>query len=99
MDISVYTIVEVEPRLEFEELCGDGERVSVVEDDLANSFPGGKCGSTFIDRNLHNLMQRRFGQAFQEIEMKRKGPGSRFMNSWEGIKRSFGTSGGMNHLG
>jgi len=54
---------------------------------------GGKCGSTFIDRNLHLLMRKRFGKAFEEIEMRRKGPGSRFMNEWERVKRSFGAKG------
>jgi len=34
-------------------------------------------------------MQSRFGKAFNEIEMRRKGPGSRFMESWERIKRAF----------
>lgn len=51
------------------------------------------CGSTFVDRNLHELMRRRFGQAFDDVEPRRKGPGSRFMTQWEGVKRSFGQSG------
>ncbi|KAK3670596.1 hypothetical protein LTR78_009564 [Recurvomyces mirabilis] len=74
VDITTYNIVDVSPRLEFDEIC-----VGV----------GGKCGSTYIDRNLHRLMQTRFGRAFDEIEMRRKGPGSRFMESWERVKRSF----------
>jgi hypothetical protein len=34
-------------------------------------------------------MRKRFGRAFEDIEMRRKGPGSRFMNSWESVKRGF----------
>ena len=70
--------VETSPRLDFEELC-----VGI----------GGKCGATYIDRNLHKLMSQRFGSAFDNIKMRRKGPGSRFMESWERIKRSFGDPG------
>ncbi|KAK3070302.1 hypothetical protein LTR53_010703 [Teratosphaeriaceae sp. CCFEE 6253] len=78
VDITTYSIVETEPRLEFEELC-----VGI----------GGKCGATYIDRNLHELMRQRFGSAFDEIEMRRKGPGSRFMNAFESVKRGFGAQG------
>lgn len=46
-----------------------------------------------MDRNLHELMRQRFGSAFDEIEMRRKGPGSRFMNAWESVKRGFGAQG------
>ncbi|KAK5120261.1 hypothetical protein LTR85_006467 [Meristemomyces frigidus] len=78
VDITTYTIVETTPRLEFEEIVvGDGKA----------------CGSTFVDRNLHALMRERFGQAFDDVEPRRKGPGSRFMNQWESVKRSFGQSG------
>ena len=34
-------------------------------------------------------MHQRFGTAFDDIEMRRKGPGSRFMSSWESVKRGF----------
>jgi hypothetical protein len=34
-------------------------------------------------------MRQRFGKAFEDIEMRRKGPGSRFMKSWESVKRGF----------
>lgn len=50
---------------------------------------GGKCGSTYIDRNLHQLMAQRFGDSFAKVEMRRKGPGSGFMESWERAKRSY----------
>lgn len=38
-------------------------------------------------------MSRRFGEAYDSIEMRRKGPGSRFMNAFESAKRSFGAPG------
>jgi hypothetical protein len=34
-------------------------------------------------------MHRRFGKAFEELDMAKKGPGSRFMNSWESVKTAF----------
>ncbi len=37
-------------------------------------------------------MDRRFGAAFRAVPAKRKGPGSRFMNSFETAKREFGYS-------
>ncbi|KAK1066326.1 hypothetical protein LTR74_007213 [Friedmanniomyces endolithicus] len=54
----------------------------------------GNCGSTAVDRNLYALMRKRFGRAFVAVEERRRGPGSRFMNAWETIKRSFGTHAG-----
>ena len=38
-------------------------------------------------------MSARFGEAWDRIEHKRKGPGSHFMNKWEVVKRQFGDSG------
>lgn len=75
VDITTYTILQTSPSPVFEELC------------VGN---GGKCGSTSIDRNLEQLMRERFGMAYDEIDMRRKGPGSRFMSSWESVKLSFG---------
>jgi hypothetical protein len=53
-------------------------------------FPGGKCGSTYIDRNLHSLLSRRFGAPFDSLPFSKKGPGSKFMISFETVKRDFG---------
>lgn len=53
-------------------------------------FVGGKCGSTYIDRNLHALLSKRFGEAFDNIPFAQKGPGSRFMACFEMVKRDFG---------
>lgn len=77
VDITSYTITQSQPQLQFKELC-----VGV----------GGKCGSTFIDRNFHSLMSRRFGRAFENLDQKVKGPGSRFMRSFEDVKCDFGAS-------
>lgn len=53
---------------------------------------GGKCGSTYIDRNLHTLLSKRFGSNFDDLPFAQKGPGSRFMMSFEKCKRDFGLS-------
>jgi len=47
------------------------------------------CGSVDLDRHLHEMMWHRFGEAFEQVELRRKGPGSRFMQAWERVKRSF----------
>ncbi|OBT74407.1 hypothetical protein VF21_06831 [Pseudogymnoascus sp. 05NY08] len=75
VDITTYTITQVQPYLTFDELC-----VGV----------GGKCGSTHIDRNLHSLLSKRFGSAFDDLPFGIKGPGGRFMSSFEMLKRDFG---------
>ncbi|OBT82580.1 hypothetical protein VE02_08680 [Pseudogymnoascus sp. 03VT05] len=75
VDITTYTITRVRPYLTFDELC-----VGV----------GGKCGSTHIDRNLHALLSKRFGSAFDNLPFGIKGPGGRFMSSFEMLKRDFG---------
>jgi hypothetical protein len=51
---------------------------------------GGKCGATYIDRNLHTLLSKRFRNAFDNVPHEQKGPGSKFMTSFEKLKRSFG---------
>ncbi|RFU34080.1 hypothetical protein B7463_g2225, partial [Scytalidium lignicola] len=75
VDITTYTITQVRPYLTFDELC-----VGV----------GGKCGSTHIDRNLHALLSKRFGSAFDNLPFGLKGPGGKLMSSFEGLKRDFG---------
>lgn len=37
-------------------------------------------------------MHERFGDAFDAVEMRRKGQGSNFMISWERVKRDFGAN-------
>ncbi|EZF96900.1 hypothetical protein H113_03002 [Trichophyton rubrum MR1459] len=51
---------------------------------------GGKCGSTYIDRNFNQWMQETFGEEYTSVPMRLRGPGSRFMNSFESAKRNFG---------
>ena len=55
-------------------------------------FVGGKCGATYIDRNLHSLLSKRFGSSFDDLPFAQKGPGSRFMSSFERCKQKFGLS-------
>lgn len=38
-------------------------------------------------------MSKRFGAAWDDIPIHRKGPGSNFMNRWETVKRQFGEEG------
>lgn len=51
---------------------------------------GGQCGSTYIDRNFHALLSKRFGVAFDNVPTNQKGRGSMFMNCFEKLQRSFG---------
>ncbi|KAH8705851.1 hypothetical protein BGW36DRAFT_354243 [Talaromyces proteolyticus] len=51
---------------------------------------GGKCGSTFVDRNFHKWMSSRFGVAFDDVAAEKKGVGSRFMREFELHKHDFG---------
>lgn len=57
---------------------------------IADECVGGKCGSTALDRNFYKLMSDRFGSAFDDLPLKRKGPGSVFMNHFESLKKDFG---------
>lgn len=60
--------------------------------------PGGKCGSTFIDRNLHELMRKKFGSAFDAVPLEKKGPGSKFMEEFEVLKSGFGEGQGIDDV-
>ncbi|KAF2137317.1 uncharacterized protein K452DRAFT_341303 [Aplosporella prunicola CBS 121167] len=74
VDITTYNIISCRPKLEFKELC-----VGI----------GGKCGSTSIDRNFNIWMLKTFGKAYENVQPKRRGPGSNFMRSFETAKRTF----------
>ncbi|OJD36554.1 hsp70 family protein [Diplodia corticola] len=76
VDITTYTILNVAPRLQFQELC-----VGV----------GAKCGSTSIDRNFNQWMVDEFGHAYTCLSQKKRGAGSAFMRSFEAQKKSFGS--------
>src|SRR5277367_3933683 len=54
-----------------------------------SNFPGGKCGATALDRNLHALLARRFRHYFTNLPIAKRGPGSRMMRDFEVAKRSF----------
>ncbi|OAX80402.1 hypothetical protein ACJ72_05262 [Emergomyces africanus] len=77
VDLTTYLILQTLPTLGFEELY---------------TGVGGKCGSTAVDRNFYQLMSDRFGDAFENLPMKRKGAGSELMNKFEVIKKDFGHS-------
>ncbi|KAK0647227.1 Chaperone protein DnaK [Lasiodiplodia hormozganensis] len=76
VDITTYTVLATRPKLQFEELC-----IGV----------GGKCGSTYIDRNFSKWMAERFGCSYTSLPPKRRGPGSSFMRSFESAKKAFGS--------
>jgi len=61
-----------------------------INGNIMSVVKGGKCGSTYIDRNLHALLSNRFGRAFDELPWGQKGPGSKFMTCFEMVKRNFG---------
>jgi len=77
VDITTYVINKVSPELDFQELLkGDG----------------GKCGSTFVDRNFLEWMSNTFGDAFRDLPFSKRGPGSNFMKEFERIKKDFGST-------
>ncbi|EEP81902.1 conserved hypothetical protein [Uncinocarpus reesii 1704] len=49
-------------------------------------------GSTTIDREFYKLMSERFGDAFKNLPLKRRGPGSDFMRAFEQIKEDLASS-------
>lgn len=79
--------------------CGGGT-VDIITHFVKNIEPlafdelvvgiGGKCGSTFIDRNFHRWMSTNFDLAFDRLPAVKKGPGSRFMKEFELYKHDFG---------
>lgn len=89
-------ITQVWPSLTFDELqIGAGNILLRCIESHLNLFAyifniGGKCGSTYVDRNLHSLLSKWFGTSFDDLPPSQKGPGSRFMLSFETFKKSFG---------
>lgn len=51
---------------------------------------GGKCGGTYIDRNIHKLLSDRFGSAFDTLGQNQIGQGSKLMEDFDWNKRIFG---------
>ncbi|KAH7304134.1 hypothetical protein B0I35DRAFT_152542 [Stachybotrys elegans] len=77
VDITTYSIKRTYPLIEFGEICGGS---------------GGKCGSTYIDREFRKLLARRFGSAFEDEPEVFKSPKSRLMQEFEKAKRIFGST-------
>ena len=74
VDITSYTVARTQPRLVLNE---------------SSTGRGGKCGGTFIDRNLHALLTKRYKEAFSSLPADRIGPNSRFMTAFEARKQAF----------
>ncbi|KAF8857613.1 hsp70-like protein [Acephala macrosclerotiorum] len=74
VDITTYIVEKIQPSLRLKEAC-----VGV----------GGKCGGTYIDRNLYKLLSERFGAAFTSLPPDITGPGSTFMQQFESKKKNF----------
>lgn len=77
VDITTYEITEITPQLAFKEL-------------LVGT--GGKCGSTYIDREFIKWMEKKFGKAYSSLSWAKRGPASRLMKDFESAKRDFGKS-------
>lgn len=77
VDLTSYEITAITPKLAFKELI------------VGN---GGKCGSTYIDREFIKWMEARFGKAYTLLSWDKRGPASRLMKDFEGHKRDFGKS-------
>jgi len=58
---------------------------------------GGKCGATYLDRNLHLLLSERFGNAFDSLSEEKKAHGSKFMREFESVKRDYRHSGAKSY--
>ncbi|KAL7936119.1 actin-like ATPase domain-containing protein [Trichoderma chlorosporum] len=74
VDITTYEVEETHPTLKLREIT-----VGVA----------GKCGGTFVDRNLLKLLANRFGDAFTSLGPEQIGPGSAFMDQFELKKKDF----------
>ncbi|EME80247.1 uncharacterized protein MYCFIDRAFT_189860 [Pseudocercospora fijiensis CIRAD86] len=77
VDVTTYELAALTPKLQFHEL---------------QTGTGGKCGSTWIDRNFMIWMEQKFGTAYTDLSLETRGPTSRFMKDFEGFKRDFGKS-------
>ncbi|CAK1359214.1 unnamed protein product [Cercospora beticola] len=77
VDITTYVITGITPKLAFKEL-------------LVGT--GGKCGSTYIDREFIKFMEKKFGAAYTNLKWEKRGPASRLMKDFESHKRDFGKS-------
>ncbi|KAK1240839.1 hypothetical protein MKX07_006272 [Trichoderma sp. CBMAI-0711] len=74
VDITSYEVEETQPTLKLREIA-----IGIA----------GKCGGTFVDRNLYRLLAQRFGDAFTSLDAQQIGPGSAFMDQFELKKKDF----------
>ncbi|KAL7947533.1 actin-like ATPase domain-containing protein [Trichoderma barbatum] len=74
LDITTYEIEGMKPTLTLREIV-----VGVA----------GKCGGTYVDRNLLKYLSERFGPAFADLPPEDIGPGSYFMDEFERKKKDF----------
>ncbi|EHK17268.1 uncharacterized protein TRIVIDRAFT_134471, partial [Trichoderma virens Gv29-8] len=74
VDVTTYEIEKLRPTLTLRETV-----VGVA----------GKCGGTYVDRNLLKLLSERFGEAFKSLTPEEIGPGSSFMDAFESKKKDF----------
>lgn len=51
---------------------------------------GRKIGGTYVDREFHKLLSRRFGSAFDSLSQDQIGQGSKLMQDFDWNKRIFG---------
>lgn len=49
----------------------------------------GKSGSTYIDCNFHRWLEETFGDAFTKLPTSKIGPGSKLMDDFELVKKTF----------
>lgn len=77
VDLTSYQVTSTSPKLAFKELIAGN---------------GGKCGSTYIDREFIKWMESKFGKAYMSLSWEKPGPASRLMKDFEGHKRDFGKS-------
>ena len=64
-------------------LCG-----TEVMSDMVQT--GRKIGGTMVDREIHKLLSRRFGAAFDSLGQDQVGQGSKLMQDFEWNKRIYG---------
>lgn len=90
IDLVSYKILRMEP-IQLEELCVGVGKCSPPSSgmSLIHCISGAKSGGTSIDRALHALMRHRYGDAFSSMPLTKIGPGSKFMEDFETIKRDF----------
>ncbi|OJD15098.1 hypothetical protein AJ78_04615 [Emergomyces pasteurianus Ep9510] len=69
---------------------GNGSIFKVKTNVVVVDIGGGTiCGATTIDRELHRLMESKYGNAFSSLQVKETGHGGKFMTKFESVKRRF----------